>query len=129
MSSSNDSENDNQQKVTKEFKDKVLRWVALDDELRNLRKKTKEINKEKKTNEEFILNFLESVDEKVVEIADGKLRRNVSKTKAPLKKAGILAALVQVTGDATKAKELTEHILNSRPDVERVNLKRTKNRK
>lgn len=129
MSSSNDSENDNQQKVTKEFKDKVLRWVALDDELRNIRKKTKEINKEKKTNEEFILNFLESVDEKVVEIADGKLRRNVSKTKAPLKKAGILAALVQVTGDATKAKELTEHILNSRPDVERVNLKRTKNRK
>ena len=129
MSSSNDSENDNQQKVTKEFKDKVLRWVALDDELRNLRKKTKEINKEKKTNEEFILNFLESVDEKVVEIADGKLRRNVSKTKAPLKKAGILAALVQITGDSTKAKELTEHILNSRPDVERVNLKRTKNRK
>lgn len=129
MSSSNSSENDNQQKVTKEFKDKVLRWVTLDDELRNLRKKTKEINKEKKTNEEFILNFLESVDEKVVEIADGKLRRNISKTKAPLKKAGILAALVQITGDSTKAKELTEHILNSRPDVERVNLKRTKNRK
>jgi len=129
MSSSNSSENDNQQKVTKEFKDKVLKWVALDNELRNLRKKTKEINKEKKNNEEFILKFLESVDEKVVEIADGKLRRNVSKTKAPLKKAGILAALVQITGDATKAKELTEHILTSRPDVERVNLKRTKNRK
>ena len=127
--SSSESYNANQQKVTKEFKDKVLRWVSLDDELRNLRKKTKEINKEKKTNEEFILNFLESVDEKVVEIADGKLRRNVSKTKAPLKKAGILASLTQITGDALKAKELTEHILNSRPDVERVNLKRTKNRK
>ena len=127
--SSSESDNANQQKVTKEFKDKVLRWVSLDDELRNLRKKTKEINKEKKTNEEFILNFLESVDEKVVEIADGKLRRNVSKTKAPLKKAGILASLTQITGDALKAKELTEHILNSRPDVERVNLKRTKNRK
>ena len=63
--SSSESDNANQQKVTKEFKDKVLRWVSLDDELRNLRKKTKEINKEKKTNEEFILNFLESVDEKV----------------------------------------------------------------
>ena len=127
--SSSESENANQQKVTKEFKDKVLRWVSLDDELRNLRKKTKEINKEKKINEEFILNFLESVDEKVVEIADGKLRRNISKTKAPLKKAGILASLTQITGDALKAKELTEHILSSRPDVERVNLKRTKNRK
>lgn len=127
--SSSESENANQQKVTKEFKNKVLRWVSLDDELRNLRKKMKEINKEKKNNEEFILNFLESVDEKVVEIADGKLRRNISKTKAPLKKAGILASLTQITGDALKAKELTEHILSSRPDVERVNLKRTKNRK
>tara|TARA_B110000908_G_C10267943_1_gene466644 strand:- start:1546 stop:1929 length:384 start_codon:yes stop_codon:yes gene_type:complete len=126
---SSDSENTNQQKVTKEFKQKVLRWVALDNDLRNIRKKTKEINKEKKINEEFILNFLDSVDEKVVEIADGKLRRNISKTKAPLKKEGILAALTQITGDVVKAKELTEHILTSRPDVERVNLKRTKNRK
>lgn len=127
---SSDSENsETQKKVTKEFKNKVLRWVSLDDELRKIRAKSREISKEKKNHEDFILNFLDSVDEKVVEIADGKLRRNVSKTKAPLKKAGILAALTQVTGDAIKAKELTEHILNSRPDVERVNLKRTKNRK
>jgi len=127
---SSDSENsETQKKVTKEFKNKVLRWVSLDDELRKIRAKSREISKEKKNHEDFILNFLDSVDEKVVEIADGKLRRNVSKTKAPLKKAGILAALTQITGDTIKAKELTEHILNSRPDVERVNLKRTKNRK
>ena len=126
---SSESNSATQKKVTKEFKDKVLRWVSLDDELRKIRAKSREITKEKKGHEDFILNFLDSVDEKVVEIADGKLRRNVSKTKAPLKKAGILAALTQVTGDVTKAKELTEHILNSRPDVERVNIKRTKNRK
>tara|TARA_B110000977_G_C11085780_1_gene494633 strand:+ start:4737 stop:5123 length:387 start_codon:yes stop_codon:yes gene_type:complete len=126
-SESNNSET--QKKVTKEFKNKVLKWVSLDNELRTIKAKSREITKEKKNHEDFILNFLDSVDEKVVEIADGKLRRNVSKTKAPLKKAGILAALAQITGDAVKAKELTEHILNSRPDVERVNLKRTKNRK
>tara|TARA_B100000768_G_scaffold181363_1_gene204060 strand:- start:5175 stop:5561 length:387 start_codon:yes stop_codon:yes gene_type:complete len=126
-SESNNSET--QKKVTKEFKNKVLRWVSLDNDLRKIKAKSREITKEKKNHEDFILNFLDSVDEKVVEIADGKLRRNVSKTKAPLKKAGILAALTQITGDAIKAKELTEHILTSRPDVERVNLKRTKNRK
>jgi hypothetical protein len=126
---SSESNSATQKKVTKEFKDKVLKWVSLDDELRKIRAKSREITKEKKGHEDFILNFLDSVDEKVVAIADGKLRRNVSKTKAPLKKAGILAALTQVTGDVTKAKELTEHILNSRPDVERVNIKRTKNRK
>ena len=119
---------ENQKKVTKEFKDKVLKWVLLDNEIRQLKKKSRELTKEKKNNEKFILTFLESVDEKVIEIQDGKLRRNISKTKAPLKKAGILAALTQITGDGIKAKELTEHILNARPDVERVNLKRTKNK-
>lgn len=128
MSDSESENNDAQAKVTNEFKNKVLKWVQLDDDLRKVRARSRELTKEKKQYEDFILNFLESVDEKVVEIKDGKLRRNVSKTKAPLKKVGILAALTQITGDATKAKEMTEHILNSRPDVERVNLKRTKMR-
>lgn len=124
-----ESENkDAQQKVTNEFKNKVLKWVQLDDELRKIRAKSRDITKEKKQYEDFIINFLESVDEKVVEIKDGKLRKNVSKTKAPLKKMGILSALTKITGDSLKAKEMTEHILNSRPDVERVNLKRTKMR-
>jgi arginine deiminase len=124
--SDSESNSDIQKKVTNEFKNKVLNWVKLDDELRTIRIKMKEINKEKKTMEEFILNFLNSVDEKVVAIADGKLRRNVSKTKAPLKKAGVVAALLQKTGDRIKATEYTDHIYESRPDVERVNLKRTK---
>lgn len=126
--SDSESDNEAQQKVTQEFKNKVLKWVSLDDDLRKIKAKSREITKEKKQYEDYILNFLESVDEKVVEISDGKLRRNVSKTKAPLKKANIMAALTQITNDPLKAKEMTEHIINSRPDVERVNLKRTKNR-
>lgn len=125
---SSESDTDKQVKVTNEFKKKVLSWVKLDDQLRELRVKSKEITKEKKEFEEYILNYLEQVDEKVVAIADGKLRRNVSKTKGPLKKANILKALVEITGDNVKANNMTDHILNSRPDVERVNLKRTKNR-
>jgi len=118
-----------QNKITKEFKNNVKHWVEIDDTIRELRIKVKELTQEKKENEEFILNFLESVDEKSVGIQDGKLTRSVSQTKAPLKKDNIHKALVEITGDTNKAMSMTEHIIKSRQTVERVNLKRTKNRK
>ena len=68
------------------------------------------------------------IEEKCFNIKDGKLRKNVSKTKGPLKKQIIHQALVDITGDSNKATAMTEHIINSRPIIERVNLKRTKKR-
>lgn len=131
MSDKNSSDNEDenvQDKVTGDFKKKVLKWLEIDDEIRAMRAKTKELTTEKKQNEEFILSFLENVGEKELAVADGKLRRNVSKTKAPLNKASIQKALTEIVKDKTKATTMTEHIINSRPVVERVNLKRTRNR-
>ena len=125
---SSDSEEEVQQKVTKTFKNNVLKWVSIDDNIRELRAKTKELTNEKKQFEENILKFLEEVDEKSIEIKDGKLTKNVSKTQAPLKKDNIHKALVEITGDNNKALQMTEHIIKSRPMVERVNLKRTRKR-
>ena len=42
--------------------------------------------------------------------------------------SGIQKALDEIVKDKTKATTMTDHIINSRPMVERVNLKRTKNR-
>jgi hypothetical protein len=131
---SRDSKSDSEtpeapQQVSKEFRNKVLDWVSIDDKIRELRAKTKELTNEKKQHEEFIISYMTEIDEKCLNIRDGKLRKNVSKTKGPLKKALIQQALVDCTGDAIKAKAMTEHIINSRPIVERINLKRTRNRK
>ena len=129
MSDNNSSDNENvQEKVTTDFKKKVLKWLEIDDEIRKIRSKTKELINDKKQYEEFILSFLENVGEKELAVNDGKLRRNVSKTKAPLNKASIQKALTEVLKDKTKATTMTDHIINSRPMVERINLKRTKNR-
>lgn len=130
MSDNNSSENNEnvQEKVTKDFKNNVLKWLSVDDSIREIRQKTKLLTKEKKEYEEFILKFLENVGEKELAVSDGKLRRNVSKTKAPLNKASIQQALTDIVKDKTKANTMTEHIINSRPLVERINLKRTKNR-
>ena len=129
MSDNSPSDNENvQQKITEGFKKKVLKWLEIDDQIRELRAKNKELNTEKKQHEEYILNFLEQVGEKELAVSDGKLRRNVSKTKKPLSKDTIQKALTELIKDKDKANTMTEHIINSRPTVERINLKRTKNR-
>lgn len=126
--SDSDTNADKQDKVTNVLKENVINWVTLDNKIRTLRAQTKELTTEKKQFEQFILDYLEEVDEKVLEISDGRLRRNVSKTKAPLKKDTIFTALKEITQDEEKSVKLTEYIINNRPTVQRVNLKRTKNR-
>ena len=64
----------------------------------------------------------------MIDVPDGKLRRNVSKTQAPLKKETIHKKLTEILGDGTKAQDITDKIMKSRPTVERVTLKRTKHR-
>lgn len=123
------SDTEVQHKVTKVFKNNVLKWVTIDDSIREYRAKMKELTNEKKQYEEYILNFLVEVEEKSIAIDNGKLTRNVSKSTAALKKENIHKALVEITGDSNKAIAMTDHILNSRAITERVNLKRTRNRK
>jgi hypothetical protein len=124
-----DSENNSdKKKISKEFVEAVKKYLDVDDKLREIKEKTKDLNTEKKLKEEYILEYLQTIDEKVIDVADGKLRRNISKTQAPLKKETIQKALVDIVGDSNKATTMTEQIIKSRPTVERVTLKRTKNR-
>lgn len=120
------SDENKQKEVSKEFTEKVVEWVKLDDSLRELREKSKEITQEKKDLEEYILRYLEEIGEKSIGISDGNLRRNVSQTKAPLKKETIFNTIKDMTKDETKASTITEQIFNNRPLTERVNLKRTR---
>jgi hypothetical protein len=125
---SDSSDEDKQEKVTEALTKNVITWVKLDDQIRENRAQTKILLDEKKKFEQFILEFLENTNEKVLEISDGRLRRNVSKTKAPLKKETIFNSLKEITKDEEKSLKLTEYIINNRAMVERINLKRTRNR-
>lgn len=125
------SESDSQtekKKVSAEFINAVKKYLEVDDKLKEIREATKNLNNEKKHQEEFILNYLQSIDEQIVDVPNGKLKRNISKTQAPLKKEVIHKALTELVGDSIKAQSMTEQIIKSRPTVERVTLKRTRNR-
>jgi len=123
-----DSEDNTETSVTNEFKDLVVNWVSIDDSIREYNSKLKELKDEKKSYEQNILNYLEKIGENVIEISDGKLRRNVSKTKGALKHEIIQSALTDCVNDSEKAFQMTNYIMNKRPIVERINLKRTRNR-
>lgn len=117
-----------EKKVSPEFIQNVKKWLEIDDQIKEIRKSNKVLMTNKKEKEQFILDYLSTIDENVIDVRDGKLRKNVTKSQAPLKKETIHKALTEITGDASKATAMTDHIIKSRPIVEKVNLKRTRNR-
>ena len=125
---SEDSE-ENQKQITEEFVEVVKSWVKIDDEIREYTSKIKDLKKERKEFEEFILEYMENINENVIEITGGKLRRNKSQTKTPLKEQNIQSTLYEITKDNQKSIEITKQIMENRQSVERVNLKRTRLRK
>ena len=122
------SDDNVQNKLNDKFRHNVKKWISIDNDIRSIRSRTKELTKEKKEFEEYILNYLQEVGEKEFNIPDGKLRRNVYKSKAPLSKETIQKALAEIITDKSKCEDMTSHIINSRPLKERVSLKRTKNK-
>ena len=117
--------NESKKQVSKEFVETVKKYIEIDDKLKYIKKQSKVLNGDKKEHENYILNYLQSIDENVIDIPDGKLKRNISKTQAPLKKELIQKALIEIIGDSNKATLITDQIINSRPMVEKITLKRT----
>jgi hypothetical protein len=123
------SESDsNKKQISAEFVQAVKKYLEVDDKLREIKDRTKKLNTEKKEKQEYIINYLTSIEESIIDVVDGKLKKTITKSQAPLKKELIHKALTDITGDSIKAQSMTETIINSRPTVERINLKRTKNK-
>jgi len=116
---------ENKKTISAEFVQKVKKYIELDDKIKILKNNIKELSNDKKEFEEFILNYLQSIDEKTIDIADGKLIRNVYKSQGALKKELIQKALIDIIGDSVKATSITDEIIKSRPIVEKISLKRT----
>jgi hypothetical protein len=113
---------------SKEFINSIKSWVAIDDKIRKLNEEIKTLKNEKKEYETDILQGFDKMDENVVAISDGKLKKNVSKAQTPLKKDIIHKSIFEFLKDEKKTLDILEHMNSSRPTVERINLKRTKNR-
>ena len=116
-----------EQNVSQKFVESIKAWVAIDDRMLKLKEELKKLNTEKKEYEVKVLAELDKMDQKMISISDGKLKKNVTKTQAPLKKDTIQKTLFDLTKDEKKTFDIIEQMMKSRPVVEKVNLKRTKN--
>lgn len=123
-----DKDNDKDKEQLEEFIEVVKNWVKIDDDIRVKQNEIKDLKTERKDYEVFILEFMDKFNETVINITGGKIRKNKSKTKTPLKQDYIQQALFDVTQDSAKSLQMTKYILDSRPSAERVNLKRTRDR-
>jgi len=115
--------------ISTELINSIKKWVSIDDDIKKIRNKTKELTSEKKELEIIILDELDKIDEQVIEITDGKLRKNISKTQTPLKKEHIIKTIQEFTKDEQKTNDIIDYMMKSRQVVEKINLKRTKNKK
>jgi hypothetical protein len=120
--------NESKKQVSKEFVNTVKKYIEIDDKLKYIKKQLKVLNGDKKEHENYILDYLQSIEENIIDIPDGKLKRNINKTQSPLKKEFIQKVLSEIIGDSNKATLIMEEINNSRPMVERISLKRIMNK-
>jgi hypothetical protein len=97
------------------LKTQIKEWVKLDDEISVLKDKIKELNKNKKKITENLLHVMKDQDIDAFDLNnEGKLIRQVRKSKSPLTKKFIMSSLVTYFKDDEKAKEASTFILDSR---------------
>ena len=135
LNSKKSNKKDNDKNVTTDFKEKIMHYIKVDDLIRKKQEEIKELKDKKEEAEEYILKFLDKNDANFVNVPGGKLIKNQSETKAPLKIEMIKEAIVEgikkekLTNTEELNKKLLEEIIeimeNKRGKVNRVNLKRT----
>jgi len=120
-----------------EFKENVLRFVKTDDLIRQKMEEIKELKNQKRPFEDFILGYLENKNAPFVNIKTGKLIKNKSETKAPLKLNTIKESIFEgIKGEQNigavndiKCNDISDKIIElmeqKRGKNTRTNLKRT----
>lgn len=116
--------------MDQEFVQLVIKWVKLDDKIKEHMVQIKEMKEEKKQLEELVLTAMGKTSQDVLNLSSGgTLRKSVSKTKAPLTTEYINQILTEYTKDKSEAIFITESLMSKRPLNERTYLKRSAPRK
>lgn len=108
-----------------EFKEKIKRWLELDDDIKTLQKAIKDRKTLKNELTPEILEFMDQHDIKDLNTRDGRLQYSKSTTKKALNKKTLTNRLTDFFKDLSKGEKVADFILNNRDTVDRVRLKRT----
>ena len=115
--------------VSPDFITDVKQYVELDNQIKEFQDIIKKIKKDKEKVEGHILHYMTSngLDDKDINLSDGKLRCFTSKTSSSVNKKHIENSLALFfKGDYNRAKEATEFIFSKREVTQKIKLKRTR---
>jgi hypothetical protein len=98
------------------FEENIKKWVALDNQVKTMTEKTKQLRDEKNALEEGIMNYVETnkLNNATVNISDGKLRFVKSKQTAPLTLKYVEECLSKCIGNENQVIHIMKIIKDSR---------------
>lgn len=108
------------------FEENIKKWVALDNQLKTIHERTKQLRDEKNTLEEGIMTYVETnkLTNATVNISDGKLRFVTAKQTAPLTLKHVEECLLKCIGSQNQVNHIMQIIKDSREVKYSADIKR-----
>ena len=108
-----------------ELLENVKTWLEIDNQIRGLQKEIRERRKMKKNLTQNLVGIMKTQDIDALNVPDGQLIYNKTKTKSTLSKKHLLTSLATYfKNDQRMVDELTKFIMDSRQEKEKENIKR-----
>lgn len=108
-----------------ELINEIRKWIAYDEEIKELQKKIRQIRQEKKQATNTLVDIMRSNDIGEINISDGKLIYIQQKIKKSISKKYLTSILAQYfKNDSKSAKDLGSFILNNREEIIKEKIRR-----
>jgi hypothetical protein len=108
------------------FEENIQKWVSLDNQLRSLHDKTKQLREDKNNLEDGIIKYVDAhnLQNSVVKLSDGKLKFTMVKQTNPLTLKYVDECLGKCIKNPEQVKLIMNYIKDSRaskniPDIKR----------
>jgi aldehyde:ferredoxin oxidoreductase len=108
------------------FEEKIQQWVLLDNQLRNLSEKVRELREKKNNVGENINHYVETnnLSNAVVQISDGKLKFAHTRVTAPLTLKYVEKSLGEIIKNESQVKQIMDYLKQKReskivPEIKR----------
>jgi hypothetical protein len=108
------------------FEENIKKWVALDNQVKTLNERTKQLREEKNNLEEGIMGYVETnnLNNATVNISDGKLRFISTKQTAPLTLKHVEECLNKCIINKNQVEQIMKIIKDSREVKYTADIKR-----
>ena len=107
----------------------IKQWIDVEDEIKDLQKQLKEKRSEKKILTESLVDVMKTNEIDCFDINNGKLIYTKNKVKSSLSKKLLISSLHEYFGDdSSEVERLSNHILNSRKEIVKENIKHKVNK-